>query len=74
MKCMGIADLRLVAPVRYPAPEAQWMATNAADVLLHSQNHENLASAISDCVAAFAMSARPREWSPRVLDLRAAPP
>jgi len=69
---MGIADLRLVAPVRYPAPEAQWMATNAADVLLHSKNHANLASAISDCVAAFAMSARPREWSPRVLDLRAA--
>jgi tRNA/rRNA methyltransferase len=72
MKTMGLADLRLVAPERYPAPEAQWMATNAADVLLHSKSHANLASAIADCVAAFAMSARPREWSTRVLDVRAA--
>lgn len=72
MKTMGLADLRLVAPERYPAPEAQWMATNAADVLLHSKIHENLESAISDCVAAFAMSARPREWATRVLNVRAA--
>ncbi|MEK6245861.1 MAG: RNA methyltransferase [Pseudomonadota bacterium] len=72
MKTMGLADLRLVAPERYPAPEAQWMATNAADVLLNSKTHENLASAIADCVAAFAMSARPREWSTRVLEVRAA--
>lgn len=72
MKTMGLADLRLVAPERYPAPEAQWMATNAADVLLNSKIHQNLASAIADCVAAFAMSARPREWSTRVLEVRAA--
>jgi len=72
MKTMGLADLRLVAPQRYPAPEAQWMATNAADVLLQSKIHASLESAIADCDAAFAMSARPREWSTRVLDVRAA--
>ena len=72
MKSMGLADLRLVAPGRYPAPEAQWMATHAADVLLNSKTHENLESAISDCVAAFALSARPREWSTQVLEVRAA--
>ena len=72
MKSMGLADLRLVAPGRYPAPEAQWMATHAADVLLNSKTHENLESAISDCVAAFALSARPREWSTQVLHVRAA--
>src|SRR6185295_7799297 len=55
-----------------PAPEAQWMATNAVDVLSNSKTHENLQSAISDCVAAFALSARPREWSTQVLDVRAA--
>ena len=33
MKTMGLADLRLVAPERFPAPEAEWMATHAADVL-----------------------------------------
>ena len=33
MKAMGLADLRLVAPERFPAPEAEWMATSAVDVL-----------------------------------------
>lgn len=72
MKAMGLADLRLVAPGRYPAPEAQWMATHAVDVLQSARVHDNLVEAIADCVAAFAMSARPREWSPQVLDARAA--
>jgi tRNA/rRNA methyltransferase len=72
MKAMGLADLRLVAPERFPAPEAQWMATNAADVLERAQVHSSLNEAIADCVAAFAMSARGREWSPQVLDVRTA--
>jgi len=72
MKTMGLTDLRLVGPERFPAPEAEWMATNAVDVLLNSKIHENLQSAIADCVVAFALSARPREWSPRVLEVRAA--
>ncbi len=72
MKTMGLADLRLVAPERFPAPEAEWMATNAADVLDSAKLHGSLGEAIGDCVAAFAMSARPREWSPQVLDVRAA--
>jgi TrmH family RNA methyltransferase len=72
MKTMGLADLRLVAPERYPAPEAEWMATNAIDVLAAATVHASLADSIRDCVAAFALSARPREWSPQVLDVRAA--
>ena len=72
MKTMGLADLRLVAPERFPAPEAEWMATNAADVLDSAKLHGSLGEAIGDCVAAFAMSARPREWSPQVLDVRTA--
>ena len=72
MKTMGLTDLRLVAPERFPAPEAQWMATNATDVLEQARIHETLGEAIADCVAAFAMSARPREWSPQVLDVRSA--
>src|SRR5687767_8652214 len=72
MKTMGLADLRLVAPERFPAPEAQWMATHAVDVLQNSKIHRDLEEAIQDCVAAFAMSARPREWSPHVLDARGA--
>ena len=72
MKTMGLSDLRLVAPERYPAPEAEWMATNAVDVLHSSMTHATLVDAIKDCVAAFAMSARPREWSPQVLEARSA--
>src|SRR5512134_3261033 len=72
MKAMGLADLRLVAPERFPAPEAQWMATNALDVLENATLHKDLLDAIRDCTAAFAMSARGREWSPQVLDVRTA--
>src|SRR2546430_12578500 len=72
MKAMGLADLRLVAPERFPAPEAEWMATSAVDVLQRARIHSSLHDAIKDCVAAFAPSARPREWSPQVLDVRAA--
>jgi tRNA/rRNA methyltransferase len=72
MKTMGLTDLRLVAPERFPAPEAEWMATNAADVLAQAVVHENLLDSIKDCTAAFAMSARGREWSPQVLDVRTA--
>jgi len=72
MKTMGLADLRLVAPEKFPAPEARWMATNAIDVLDQAKVHATLAEAICDCVAAFALSARPREWSTQVLEARAA--
>ena len=72
MKAMGLADLRLVAPERFPAKEDQWMATHAADVLQAARVHDKLTDAIGDCAAAFALSARPREWSPQVLDARTA--
>jgi tRNA/rRNA methyltransferase len=72
MKAMGLSDLRLVAPERFPAPEAEWMATSAVDVLRKARIHSSLHDAIKDCVAAFALSARPREWSPQVLDVRTA--
>jgi len=72
MKAMGLTDLRLVAPERWPAKEDQWMATHAQDVLEKAVIHANLLEAIHDCAVAFALSARPREWSPQVLDVRAA--
>jgi tRNA/rRNA methyltransferase len=72
MKTMGLSDLRLVAPERFPAPEAEWLATNAGDVLANAVIHSSLNEAIGDCVAAFALSARSREWSPQVLEARTA--
>jgi len=72
MLTMGLADLRLVAPERFPSPEARWMATSAFGVLDAATVHGRLEEAIADCVAAFALSARPREWSTQVLGVRAA--
>jgi tRNA/rRNA methyltransferase len=72
MKTMGVSDLRLVAPQRYPAPEAEWLAAGATDVLAAARTHAQLGEAIADCVASFALSARPREWSPQVLGAREA--
>jgi tRNA/rRNA methyltransferase len=72
MKTMGMGDLHLVAPARFPAPEAQWMAAHAGDVLARARVHPQLGDALADCVVAFALSARPREWSPQVLEARAA--
>src|SRR5512146_1560247 len=74
MKTMGLADLRLVAPQRDPAPEAEWLASGAGDVLAAARVHAALEEAIADCVAAYALSARPREWSPRSFALREAAP
>ena len=72
MKTMGLADLHLVAPERFPAPEAQWMATHAADLLASARVHARLEDALADCVSAFAFSARSREWSPQVFSVREA--
>jgi tRNA/rRNA methyltransferase len=72
MHAMGLSDLRLVAPPRAPVPEDQWMATHGAPVLAAARTHATLAESIADCAAAFALSARPRDWSPQVLDVRAA--
>lgn len=72
MKTMGLSDLRLIEPERFPAPEATWMATNAGDVLNSAKLSSTLNEAIQDCVLTFALSARPREWSPQVLDVRGA--
>ena len=72
MKTMGLSDLRLVAPERWPAKEDRWMATHAVDILEQARVHARLEDAIADCSAAFALSARTREWSLQVLDARAA--
>ena len=72
MKTLGIADLRLVQPEKFPAKEAEWMATNAADVLANASVHPSLTEAIEDCEAAYGLTARSREWAPATLDLRMA--
>lgn len=60
MKNMGLADLALVRPARFPDPQAEWRAAQAADVLEAATVHDSLAGAIADCGIVAGTSARPR--------------
>jgi tRNA/rRNA methyltransferase len=74
MKTMGFADLRLVAPKSFPAPEAHAMASGAADVLENAAVFETLEAALADVVHAVGFSARSRDLSHPVRALRDAAP
>ena len=72
MKNMGIVALSLVAPKRFPDPEATALASGADDVLANAKVFGSLTDAIGDCVAAYALSARLREWGPQISAVREA--
>lgn len=63
MKTMGLSKLHLVAPQRFPDPEAQWRATRATDILDNAQVHATLDDALRGVVFAVACSARTREMA-----------
>lgn len=71
MKTMGLQNLYLVAPKRFPATEATYMAAGATDVLLAAQIVPNLDTALQDCQVVFGTSARLRTFSMPVLSARA---
>jgi tRNA (cytidine32/uridine32-2'-O)-methyltransferase len=60
MKTMGLRQLALVAPQRFPDPEAFALAAGAADVLDEASVHETLAEALADCRLVIATTARQR--------------
>lgn len=60
MKTMGLAQLALVAPRRFPAPEASALAAGAEDVLAKAVVCTTLADAVQDCRLVIGSSARPR--------------
>ena len=64
IKTMGCRQLWLVAPRRFPDPEADRLATEAGDVLAEARVVESLDEAIRDCTLVIATSARPRsaDW------------
>jgi tRNA/rRNA methyltransferase len=72
MLTMGVARLVLVAPARFPDPEAVALATGAAGVLDAAQVVATLDEALAGCALAIGLSARPREYAGRVLALRDA--
>lgn len=74
MKTMGLADLRLVAPRRFPDPQASALAAGGADVLAAARVGDTLEEAIAGCVLAAGFSARARELSHPLTALRDAAP
>jgi tRNA/rRNA methyltransferase len=74
MKTMGFTDLRLVAPRRFPHPDADALASGAVDVLEAAQVHSTLAQAIADVSLAVGFSARSRELSHAAIAVREAAP
>src|SRR5512140_2567778 len=74
LKTMGFADLRLVAPKRFPDPEADALASGALDVLKAARVHERLEDALADTVLAVGFTSRPRDLSHPPQALRDAAP
>lgn len=72
MKTMGIAQLVLVRPRRFPDPEARAMASGAVGILQSARVCANLDEALAGTVFSVALSARPRELSHQALDARVA--
>ena len=60
MKTMGFSKLTLVAPKRFPDPQAQWRAAGAADVLDAARICASVDEAIADCALVAGTSARRR--------------
>jgi TrmH family RNA methyltransferase len=77
MRNMGLGDLALVAPARFPDPEATARAAGAEDLLARARVHGTLAAAVADRSFVVATSARRRtlDWptlAPRQLGERIA--
>ncbi|HEX4895393.1 MAG TPA: RNA methyltransferase [Solimonas sp.] len=60
MLTMGLTDLVLVNPERYPHPQARSTATHALPVLDAARVVGSLEEAVADCAWVVATSARPR--------------
>ena len=60
MKTMGLSQLVLVKPARFPDPQAQWRAAGAQDVLDAVTVCESVNDAIADCHWVVGTSTRSR--------------
>jgi len=72
MRTMGITDLALVNPQRYPDPQTQWFAVGATDVLAATRVCATLDEALAGTVFAVACSARRRDVAVPMVDAREA--
>jgi tRNA/rRNA methyltransferase len=72
MKTMGLMQLHLVKPQRFPDPEALWRASRANDVLERASVDESLDVALHGSVFAVACTARSRDVAVPAVDAREA--
>lgn len=72
MKTMGLEQLVLVQPRRFPDPEAEWRASRATDVLAAARCCTSLDEALAGTAYAIALSARSREIAVPALPPREA--
>ena len=76
IRTMGFTRLHLVAPHRFPHPDATAMAAGADDVLANVVITDNLIEAVADCTLVLGCTARQRavpleELAPRAAAARA---
>lgn len=72
MKTMGLAQLFLVAPRRYPDPEADWLAVGAVDILRRAQVCASLDEALAGSAYTVACTARTRDIAAPMVTAREA--
>lgn len=72
MKTMGLTQLFLVAPRRYPDPQADWLAVGAADILKEARVFATLDEALAGSAFTVACSARPRDIAVPMVTAREA--
>lgn len=67
MKTMGLADLWLVSPKKFPHADAEAMASGALDLLQSATVCESLEAALTGCVLAIGTSTRQRDLQASLL-------
>jgi len=72
LKTMGLSQLVLVNPLRYPDPEAQWRASRSTDVLDDARVCGSLDEALAGTTFSVACSARSREIAVPAVTVRDA--
>ncbi len=72
MKTMGITQLHLVDPKKFPDREANALACNAIDLLEHAHVCATLEEALTGCSLVIGLSARKRQLSHELVSARVA--
>jgi tRNA (cytidine32/uridine32-2'-O)-methyltransferase len=70
LKTMALSRLHLVAPERFPDPQAEANATHGADVLAAARVHPDLDSALAGTALVAGLTARSRRMGAVSMDLR----